>query len=161
MVEKLYLAWQKLNGVSGHEMGRKLLAQLYHTHVGGQLPQILTEPLGKPYFENTPWHFSISHTKRHAFCVLADRPVGVDAEKQDRKVPPHIMQKILSPMEWTQVVRSQNPDLTFLSIWVLKEASVKRTGEGIRLHPKYTDFTLPDPRVQRIDGCVVAIVAED
>ena len=160
-MKKQYLAWRKLDGLSGHETGRQLLAQLYHTHVGGEMPRILTEALGKPYFENSPWYFSISHSRRHAFCVLADHPVGIDAEEQDRKVPPHVMQKILSPMEWTQVVRSENPDLAFLSIWVLKEASAKQTGEGIRLHPQYTEFTLPDPRVQRIDGCVVAIVAED
>ena len=125
------------------------------------MPQILQAPLGKPYFTHSPWHFSISHTKRHAFCVLADRPVGIDAEEMDRKVPMHIMQKILSPEEWAQVEAAPDRDLAFLQIWVLKEATAKQSGEGIRIHPKYTHFTLPDPRVQRIDGCVVAIVAED
>ena len=122
------------------------------------MPQILLAPLGKPYFAHSPWHFSISHTKRHAFCVLADRPVGIDAEEMDRKVPMHIMQKILSPEEWAQVEAAPDPALAFLQIWVLKEATAKQSGEGIRIHPKYTCFSLPDPRVQEIDHCLVALV---
>ena len=158
---QIYLAHRALDGVSGHAMGRQLLQELYAAHAGGAMPQILQAPLGKPYFAHSPWHFSISHTKRHAFCVLADRPVGIDAEEMDRKVPMQIMQKILSPEEWTQVEAAPDRDLAFLQIWVLKEATAKQSGEGIRIHPKYTHFTLPDPRVQRIDGCVMAIVAED
>ena len=155
---KLYMAWQALQGVSGHEMGRALLAQLYAREVGGMMPPIAIAPMGKPYFEHSPWHFSITHTKGHAFCVLADRPVGIDAEEMTRKVPPHIMKKILSPAEWAQVEQSSAPDEAFLSIWVLKEATAKQTGEGIRIHPSQTHFVLPDPRVREIDGCLVAVI---
>ena len=153
-----YLAWQRLEGISGHEAGRALLARLYQTHVGGRLPEIAIAPMGKPYFVDSPWHFSISHSKRHAFCVLADRPVGVDAEEGDRILRPGMAEKLLSPVELAQWQASPDPDRTMLRFWVLKEAVAKQSGQGVRIHPNHTQFRLPDDRVQEIDGCLVAIV---
>ena len=73
-----------LDGLSGHEAGRKLLAGLYREETGEDLPPILTTARGKPYFESGDWHFSISHTRRHAFYVLAKHNVAIDAEETDR-----------------------------------------------------------------------------
>ena len=153
-----YLAWQRLDGISGHEAGRALLSRLYSTHVGGQLPEIAIAPKGKPYFVDSPWHFSISHCKNHAFCVLAQEPVGIDAEELDRKLRPGMAEKLLSPGELAQWQASRDPQQALLTFWVLKEAVAKQSGEGIRIHPNHTNFTLPDRRVQHIDGCVVAII---
>lgn len=155
---KLYLAWQRLEGADAHEMGRQLLGQLYRTHVDDRMPEIRIAPRGKPCFADSPWHFSISHCKGHVFCLLADCPVGIDAEEQDRTVDPGIAPKILSPGELAQWRASPDPKQTLLRFWVLKEADAKRTGEGIRLHPNHTNFTLPDSRIREIDGCVVAII---
>lgn len=45
-----------------------------------------------------------------------------------------------------------------LTFWVLKEAAAKLTGEGIKGYPNHTDFNLTDPRVQRLNGCLVAVL---
>ena len=155
---KLYMAWQRLDAISGHEMGRRLLSQLYEEHAGSPLPSIRIAAKGKPYFADSPWHFSISHSKRHAFCVLADCPVGIDAEELDRNIRPDLAEKLLSPGEFAQFEAAENPKKALLTFWVLKEATAKHSGEGIRIHPSHTDFTLPDSRVQEIDGCIVAVV---
>ena len=155
---QIYLASAALDGRSGHDMGRQLLAQLYETHAEGAMPEILTGPMGKPYFGASNWHFSISHTKGHAFCVLADVPVGLDAEELDRKINLSIAQKILSDEEFRQFKKAKDPQRALLTFWVLKEAQAKLTGEGMKWHPTHTDFTLPDSRVQEINGCLVAIV---
>ena len=155
---KLFFAWRRLDGRSGHELGRALLAELYEAHVGGALPAIAVAAKGKPYFEGSPWNFSISHSKRHAFCVLSDCPVGVDGEELDRRVDLKMAEKLLSPGEWAQFEAAEDPKKAFLSFWVLKEATAKHTGEGIRIHPNHTNFTLPDSRIREIDGCVVAVV---
>ena len=55
----------ELNGLSGHEAGRKLLQTLWQTHVSGEMPEIAVTDRGKPYFPDSPWHFSISHSKGH------------------------------------------------------------------------------------------------
>ena len=155
-----YMAWQALDGVTGHDMGRLLLRQLYEAYVGGEMPALCIAPKGKPYFADSPWHFSISHTKHYAFCVLSDRSVGVDAEELARKVRPSIASKILSPGEYEQYQQADDPQRALLSFWVLKEATAKQTGEGIRIHPNHTDFSLPDQRVQQVGPCLVAIVHE-
>ena len=154
----IYLASSPLQGATGHEMGRRLLGQLYASHVGGEMPPILLQPQGKPYFAQGPWHFSISHTHRHAFCVLADVPVGVDAEEMDRQIDLRLAPKILSPRELTRWEAAADPRLALLKLWVLKEAQGKLTGKGVGFHPRHTDFDPDDPRVQLRDGCLVAVL---
>ena len=157
-MSQLYFAHRRLAGESGHDAGRALLAQLYETHVGGSLPPIAVTALGKPYFENSSWHFSISHTKNHAFCVLADAPVGVDGEELTRRVNPALGEKVLSPGELAQYASAADPNRAFLTFWVLKEAQGKCSGRGLGFHPRHTDFMLTDSRVFECDGCLVAIV---
>ena len=154
----VYIASCALEGRSGHDAGRQLLAQLYRAHVGDDLPDIATAEMGKPYFVDSPWHFSISHTKRHAFCALADRPVGIDGEELDRNVDLRIATKILSQSELLQYAAAADPREALLRFWVLKEADAKRTGEGIRFHPCHTHFSLDDPRLQTRDGCIFAVI---
>ena len=148
----------ELNGRSGHEAGRALLAELYRTHVGEILPEIAVTDRGKPYFVTGKWHFSITHTPRHAFCALSDSPVGIDAEELDRAVNLRLADKILSPSERMQFDTAQDKHLALLTFWVLKEAAAKQSGEGLRGYPDHTDFSLDDPRVIRREGCLLAVV---
>ena len=149
---------EPLNGRTGHEAGRELLARLYRSCVGSEMPEILVEPNGKPYFAGGNVHFSITHTRGHAFCVLADQPVGIDAEELTRAVKPGLAEKILSPGELAQYRLAEDKNRALLTFWVLKEAEAKCTGRGIRGYPNKTDFSLNDPRVTEIDGCLVAVV---
>ncbi len=155
---QLYFAHCALEGQSGHAAGRALLAALYDRHIGTPLPPIATTALGKPYFELCPWHFSISHTKNHAFCVLCDCPVGLDAEELTRQVNPRLAEKVLSAGEKAQYDGAPDQNRALLTFWVLKEAEGKRTGRGVGFHPNHTDFMLTDNRVFEHSGCLVAIV---
>lgn len=150
----------KLKGLTGHEAGRLLLKQLYREETGEDLPPVLVTQRGKPYFEASPLHFSISHTKKHAFCVLSYKEVGVDAEEKDREIDLRLAEKILSPMEKAQFDAAEDKRLALLRFWVLKEAAAKATGEGLRGYPNKTNFSLNDPRVTEMDGCLVAVITE-
>ena len=150
----------ELNGLTGHEAGRILLARLWQQHLGGHLPEIALAPRGKPYFVNSTWHFSISHTRRRVFCVLHDRLVGIDAEETDRNISLKLADKILSPGERTQFAAAADPRTALLKFWVLKEAAAKLSGEGLNGYPNHTNFSLDDPRVTETDGCFVAILTE-
>ena len=150
-----------LNGMSGHEAGRKLLSELYRAEAGQECPRILRTDQGKPYFGDSSLHFSISHTKHHAFCVLSDRNVGIDAEELDRKPSLRLAEKVLSPGEKAQYDAAPDKAKAFLTFWVLKEAEAKLTGEGLRIYPNHTHFSLEDPRVTEIDGCLVAVMEGD
>ncbi len=152
------LKWMYLGELSGHQAGRKLLAQMYQEEIGCALPEIVTEERGKPYFKDSPYHFSISHTKEMAFCVLSESPVGIDAECLDRRIKMSLAEKILSPGEYAQYERAEDKQKALLTFWVLKEALGKRTGEGINGYPNHTNFDLSDPRVQVIHNHLVAII---
>ena len=154
------LAYCALEGRSGHKAGRWLLSVLYRHETGGVLPEIQITERGKPYFTDSPYHFSITHTKKHAFCVLSDKPIGMDAEELDRRVNLRLAPKILSPGEYAQYEASEDKKKTLLTFWVLKEAQVKLTGEGLHGYPDHTDFKLPHPAVREVDGCLLAILEE-
>ena len=125
---------------------------------GLDLPPIAIAAGGKPYFPGSDWHFSISHTPRHAFCALSRREIGIDAEELDRNVNLALAEKILSPKEKAQFDAAPDKRRALLTFWVLKEAQVKRTGDGLRGYPNGTDFSLNDPRVTEMDGCLVAVI---
>ena len=144
-----------------HEAGRALLADLYREMTGRDLPPIVTAERGKPYFPGSSIHFSITHTRRHAFAVLSDRPVGIDAEESDRTVSPKLAEKILSPAEAARYRTAADGNRALLTFWVLKEAQAKCSGEGLRGYPNHTDFSLEDPRVFEHSGCIVAIIEEE
>jgi len=150
----------ELEGRTGHEAGRQLLAELYRQETGAQLPEILTTEKGKPYFPDSPYYFSISHTKNHAFCALSRKPVGLDAEELNRRVHLKLADKILSPGERAQYDAAPDKSRAFLTFWVLKEAEAKLTGEGLRVYPDHTNFSLDDPRVTQLHGCLVAVMEE-
>ena len=147
----------ELNGRTGREAGRALLASLYP---GEPLPEIAVTDRGKPYFVDSPWHFSISHTHRHAFCVLSEKTIGIDAEELDRSINLKLAEKVLSPREKIQFDSAPDKQRAFLTFWVLKEADAQRTGKGLQGYPNHTDFSLDDPRVSVIDGCLVAILED-
>lgn len=154
------IAFCELAGRTGHEAGRQLLARLYREETGEDLPEILTTDRGKPYFPDSPWHFSISHTPRHAFCVLSRNNVAIDGEELDRNIRLKLADKILSASEKAQFDVAKNRERALLTFWVLKEAAAKLSGEGLRGYPNHTHFSLEDPRVTELDGCIVAVMEE-
>ena len=158
----MLFGWQRIaQNQTGHDAAWQLLEKMYRQQTGGEMPEVARTARGKPYFVDAPWYFSLSHTKRHAFCVLAARPVGIDAEEMDRPIRLELAEKILSPGEKAGYDTAQDKRLALLTFWVLKEAQKKCTGQGLQPYPRDTDFSLEDPRVQRIDGCLVAVIEEE
>lgn len=152
---------REIGDTTGHLAGRALLEEMYRHYVGEELPPIQVTGRGKPYFEDSPWHFSISHSKRHVFCALSQTPIGIDGEELDRKLNPKLAEKILSSTEREEYEQASDRNLALLKFWVLKEAQAKCTGEGLKGYPNHTNFSLSDPRVRQMQGCLVAVVEEE
>lgn len=159
-MSKVYLEFEPLRGRTGHEAGRELLAKMYREAAGGEIPEIRRTPRGKPYFSESPWHFSISHTEEHVFCALAEHAIGLDAEERDRQINLKLAEKILSPGEKERFLSADDKRTALLKLWVLKEAAAKLSGEGLRGYPNHTDFSPDDPRIQELGGCYVAVLEE-
>ena len=148
-------------GQTGHDAGWALLEALYREETGCPLPRVVRNHRGQPRFADIHLCFSIAHTDRHAFCVLAHKPVGIDAEELDRQVSLRLAQKILSPGEMEQFSRAADKRRALLTFWVLKEAAAKRSGEGLTGFPNHTSFRLDDPNVYEWDGCLIAVLTEE
>ena len=149
-----------IGGQTPHIAGRQLLRSLYESTYGTAMPGIATTPRGKPYFVEGKVHFSISHTAGWVFCVLSERPVGIDAEATNRNIRLELAEKILSAGEQAHYARAVDKRDALLRFWVLKEAAAKCSGEGLRGYPSHTDFSPDDPRIRVMDGCYVAIIEE-
>ena len=152
------IASMALKGKTGHDAGRLLLQQLYRQETGKDLPPILTTDRGKPYFAEGGLHFSVSHTKSRAFCVISAKPVGIDAEETSRDIDPKLADKILSATEKARYDAAQDKRVTLLKLWVQKEAYAKLTGRGWGSYLYETDFDPAD--VKEIDGHFVAVLEE-
>ena len=155
------LKWKRLDGQSGHDAARELLATMYFEENRCELPSILRTEQGKPYFPDGKWHLSLSHTDDHAFCALSRRNIGIDAESMDREIDPRVGRRYLSESEQKRVENSRDKRAALLRLWVLKEAYAKLTGRGIGNWLKSTDFDPEDTRITCIDGCYVAILEEE
>ena len=152
------IAHSAVDSRGAHAIGRELLAQLYREQTGEEMPSILLQDRGKPYFAHGNWHFSITHTRHHVFCALAAQPVGIDAEELDRNINLRLAEKILSPAEKAQFDNAADPRRALLTFWVLKEAAAKQSGIGLNGYPNYTNFSLDDPRVTECHGCLLAVI---
>ena len=157
----LVLEGRPIQPGEGHNAGRQLLAQMFTAATGQPMPAIVTGSRGKPDFVRGGLHFSITHTERHVFCALSDRPIGIDAEETDRKIALGLADKILSAFERAQYDDAADQRLALLKFWVLKEARGKFLGTGLNGYPNHTRFSLQDPRIIEKDGCFVAVIQEE
>ena len=95
------------------------------------LPSIARTEKGKPYFPGCPHlHFSVSHSGGLSLCALGEASLGADIERV-RPRSGGLLRYALSDGEyaWFQSRGSRWED--FYTLWTLKEARVKCTGEGI------------------------------
>lgn len=157
----MFVCGRAITSGNGHAEGRRLLEEMYLRYVGTPLPVIAVTERGKPYFVDSPWQFSISHTPHHVFCALSQSSIGIDAEECSRQINLKLANKILSPMEKQQFAQAEDPRMALLTFWVLKEAQAKYTGDGLKGYPDHTQFSLSDPRVRELQGCLVAVIEEE
>jgi phosphopantetheinyl transferase len=124
-----------------------LLASLWEDQGRGPMPPRETLERaegGKPFFLHAPFSFSLSHSGDLALCALSGRPVGADVELV-RPRRAGFPRYALSDREfaWFQDRGGQWED--FYTLWTLKEAKVKCTGEGLRQPPRTVAAPLLPP----------------
>ena len=85
---------------------------------------ILRTENGKPYLENSPLFFSVSHTADTIFIAVARENVGIDAEKINRDVHLETIIKKFKNEERAEIRSKED----FLRHWIAKESAVKWLG---------------------------------
>ena len=122
-----------------YEQGRKTCAAAYLLLREGLRREYgITEPPvfeygehGKPVLAGLPHiHFNMSHCREAVVCVLSDRPVGIDIESIG-KYKESLARYTMNDAELQQILTAERPDVAFIRLWTMKEAVLKRSGEGL------------------------------
>lgn len=86
----------------------------------------------KPYFDNLPLHFSISHSNSLSVASIGETPLGVDIELLDNtRDTSRLVSRFFNEEEKSRLNASPSFDTEFYSIWTKKEALSKISGEGL------------------------------
>ncbi|MBR4305608.1 MAG: 4'-phosphopantetheinyl transferase superfamily protein [Ruminiclostridium sp.] len=126
-----------------HRAGVELLKYSFFKECGFSFCEedILKEKHGKPYIENAPYSFNISHCDGLVVCALSKNRVGVDVEVI-RRILPRVMKRCYCDNEIAYVNSSSDKDMAFTRLWTLKESYVKYTGDGVSSNLKAVNFDL-------------------
>jgi phosphopantetheinyl transferase len=109
-----------------HLAGRYLLKVLFPQF---PLALIRIADTRKPYLQDDPFHFSISHCGDYAAVIVSEQyRVGIDIEKVTEKIG-RVMHKFLSAPE-QQLVPGGVSLKTATLLWSAKEAAFKWYGKG-------------------------------
>lgn len=101
-------------------------------------PSLAYGKYGKPQLRNYPFlHLNISHSAGKAVCCVSDGEVGIDLQRKSFRTAEKCMRLAsrFFPREDTDLLQSLSApeeiiDL-FFSIWTIREAYLKLTGEGL------------------------------
>ncbi|MER7516258.1 4'-phosphopantetheinyl transferase superfamily protein [Streptomyces sp. NPDC126499] len=129
--------------LTAHALLRRVLGEVLDRDPAGLV--FAAGPHGKPYLEDAPVEFSLSHSgERVAVALTSGTPVGVDVERVTDLAG--LPLPVLSGEERTVFDRVPEPEraAAFTAYWVRKEAVLKATGEGLRVDPARLTVSAPD-----------------
>lgn len=86
---------------------------------------------GKPYFENYPYYFNLSHSGDYVACALSEREVGIDLQEHRGAAFERVAQRYFSSAEVFALMHAQDRAAFFFRLWARKEAYGKLIGKGI------------------------------
>ena len=141
----------KTNGAKiQHDAAWKLFEYVLKKEYGVELSScnISRNRWGKPGLKEYPdIHFSISHNKNMAVCVVSGDEVGIDIETMGRTCSESVWRRMLSDEEYkrlTGISDENERDREFLKHWTLKESYGKAIGTGLSYDYKSVAFNISD-----------------
>ena len=124
---KLYLA--ACDKSSEHAIGALLAKYALHDAYDITAP-LKKDARGKPYFDGTAVHISISHSKELCLAAISDAEIGADIERVNGNADKltRLAGRFFTKGEYEYVKAA--PHERFYEIWCAKESYIKYTGEG-------------------------------
>ena len=87
---------------------------------------------GKPYFQDLPFYFNLSHSGDYVICVLSTEEIGADIQRQGGKNTGKLAGRFYSPQEEAAIAQAKEAgEKLFYRLWSRKEAYGKLTGKGV------------------------------
>ena len=132
-----------------HMIGEKLLESGLKKEYGRDLkfePRSRGEH-GKPFFTLQPKiHYNISHSGKYVVCVFAGEEVGIDIQIHKEVNYERMLERMVPGSMIREILEADDPVRAFYTQWVLREAYIKWTGEGLsrdlRTIPMDSGFSL-------------------
>lgn len=121
------------------EKGELLVNKAWTLFTGlKEFPGIKRTDKGKPYFENSGIHFSISHSGDIWVCLFANFNIGVDIQIMRDGALEAIADRFFTEEE-AETVRNEGKT-AFYRIWTTREACGKYAGTGFALPEKIDPY---------------------
>ena len=73
----------------------------------------------------------ISHSGKYVVCILADQEVGIDVQIHCRANYERMLRRMVPREQYLEILSDINVEKKFFEQWVLREAYIKWTGEGL------------------------------
>ena len=117
-----------------HMIGEKLLEIGLEREYGRKLafePRAKGEH-GKPFFTLLPKiHYNISHSGKYVTCLFAGEEVGIDIQIHKKVNYERILERLVPADMVREILEADDMEKAFFAQWVLREAYIKWTGEGL------------------------------
>jgi len=116
--------------------------QIHVLNVEGLLAQLDTAfPLtyrygknGKPYWEEVPLYFSLSHSGKYVLCAVSEQEIGADIQEMKQDGWRKTAERYFSKEELDALKNCDSEEeerKLFFRLWTRKEARGKLTGQGV------------------------------
>lgn len=136
---------------------RELLA--HYTQSDPHKIEFILATHGKPLLKHHQLQFNVSHTHGKILYIFTkNRAVGVDVEYKERKINYlKIARRFFSEKEFQYLQSLSKSDVAeaFFTLWTLKEAYAKATGEGISI---FRQFSLDITSQQNVHSYFLAVL---
>ena len=76
---------------------------------------------------------NVSHSGEYVLCAIGENlSLGVDIEKI-RPINLGEFKKIMTKIQWENIINSKNPETTFFKYWTMKESAIKADSRGLNI----------------------------
>ena len=100
---------------------------------------IKIEQLGKPYCDELPFFFSLSHSGNFSACTICEKEIGLDIQKPS-VYKENILKRQFSVSEQEYIENAEDKNKAFTKLWSMKESYIKALGTG--LHTALNSFSV-------------------
>lgn len=110
--------------------------------------RIVRDSYGKPFIENVPLYFNISHSGEWVACAISTQEVGIDIE-YIKDIDLNIAKSFFCKSEYESLISKNEEDRInyFYDLWTLKESYIKWLGTGLLTPLDSFSFNVSDTNI--------------